>query len=58
MLLIFLNPECQRIPYLQVSDVISRKLRKMQERKLIQIGRLEIHILNGPGLEEIAMVAG
>jgi CRP-like cAMP-binding protein len=39
-----------------VSDVVSRTLRKLQERELIQIGRQEIHILDRPGLEQIAMV--
>ena len=39
-----------------VSDVVSRTLRKLQERKLIQIGRQEIHILDRPGLEKIAMI--
>ncbi len=41
-----------------VSDVVSRTLRKMQERGLIQIARQEIQILNRPELELIAMIDG
>jgi CRP/FNR family transcriptional regulator, dissimilatory nitrate respiration regulator len=39
-----------------VPDVLSRTLRKLSERGLIQIGRQEIRILDRPELETIAMV--
>jgi CRP/FNR family transcriptional regulator, dissimilatory nitrate respiration regulator len=41
-----------------VPDVISRTLRKLSERGLIEIARHEIRILDRPELESIAMVEG
>ena len=41
-----------------VPDVISRTLRKLSERGLIEIARNEIRILDRPELETIAMIEG
>lgn len=41
-----------------VPDVLSRTLRKLSERGLIQIGRQEIRILDRPQLEATAMIEG
>ena len=41
-----------------VPDVISRTLRKLSERGLIEIARNEIRILDRPELEMIAMIEG
>lgn len=41
-----------------VPDVLSRTLRKLSERGLIQIGRQEIRILDRSELETIAMIDG
>jgi CRP/FNR family transcriptional regulator, dissimilatory nitrate respiration regulator len=41
-----------------VPDVLSRTLRKLSERGLIQIGRQEIRILDRQELEAVAMIEG
>jgi CRP/FNR family transcriptional regulator len=39
-----------------VPDVVSRTLRKLSDRGLIQIDRKDIRILNRPELEKVAMI--